>query len=124
MNLILTPLSLVPALFVWQWPSMTALFYMALLGFLAAVAHIALTRAYSVADASAVLPLDYTRLPFIAVIAFLAFGEVPDLWTWIGAGIIAASTLYIAHREMRIARTEDAELRLTRRAVSQTPRGR
>ncbi len=124
MNLILTPLSLIPALFVWQWPSMTTLFYMALLGLLAAVAQIALTRAYSVADASAVLPLDYTRLPFIAVIAFLAFGEVPDLWTWVGAGIIAASTLYIAHREMRISRTEDAEPRLTRRAVSQTPRGR
>jgi hypothetical protein len=42
----------------------------------------------------------------------------------VGAGIIAASTLYIAHREMRIARTEDAELRGTRRAASQTPRGR
>ena len=44
--------------------------------------------------------------------------------TGIGAGIIAASTLYIAHREMRIARTADAELRGTRRAASQTPRGR
>lgn len=124
MNLFLTPLSLVPALFVWQWPSVTVLVYMALLGFLAAVAHIALTRAYTLADASAVLPLDYTRLPFIAAIAFIAFGEVPDLWTWAGAGIIAGSTLYIAHREMRIARTEEAELRATRRAASQAPRGR
>ncbi len=124
MNLFLTPLSLVPALFVWQWPSVTTLFYMALLGLLAAAAHIALTRAYKVADASAVLPLDYTRLPFVAAIAFIAFGEVPDLWTWVGAGIIAASALYIAHREMRIARTEGAELRDTRRAASQTPRGR
>jgi len=124
MNFLLTPLSLVPALFVWQWPTMTTLLYMALLGFLAAVAHIALTRAYSIADASAVLPLDYTRLPFIAAIAFIAFGEVPDLWTWVGAGIIAGSALYIAHREMRIARAESAELRETRRAASQTPRGR
>ena len=124
MNLFLTPLSLVPALFVWEWPSTTALFYMALLGLLAAAAHIALTRAYTMADASAVLPFDYTRLPFVAAIAFLAFGEVPDLWTWIGAGIIAGSTFYIAHREMRIARTAEADLRATRRAASQTPRGR
>jgi hypothetical protein len=42
----------------------------------------------------------------------------------VGAGIIAGSTLYISPREMRIARTEDAELRDTRRAASQTPRGR
>jgi drug/metabolite transporter (DMT)-like permease len=123
MNLLLTPLSLVPALFVWQWPSATTLFYVAVLGMLAAAAHIALTRAYAVADASAILPFDYTRLPFVAAIAFLAFGEVPDLWTWIGAGIIASSAIYIAHREMRIARSEDASRRVTRRAASQTPDG-
>lgn len=123
MNLLLTPLSLVPALFVWQWPSTTTLSYMALLGLLAAAAHIALTRAYAVADASAVLPLDYTRLPFVAAIAFLAFGEVPDLWTWVGAGIIAGSALYIAHREMRMTRSQGAA-RATRRAALQAPDGR
>jgi len=123
MNLLLTPLSLVPAVFVWQWPSTTTLSYMALLGLLAAAAHIALTRAYAVADASAVLPLDYTRLPFVAAIAFLAFGEVPDLWTWVGAGIIAGSALYIAHREMRITRSQGAA-RATRRAALQAPDGR
>jgi len=123
MNLLLTPLSLVPAVFVWQWPSTTTLSYMAMLGLLAAAAHIALTRAYAVADASAVLPLDYTRLPFVAAIAFLAFGEVPDLWTWVGAGIIAGSALYIAHREMRITRSQGAA-RATRRAALQAPDGR
>lgn len=119
MNLLLTPLSLVPALFVWRWPSMTILLCVALLGLLAAAAHMSLTRAYAAADASAVLPLDYMRLPFVAAIAFLAFGEVPDLWTWVGAGIIAGSTLYIAHREMRVARAEGAALR--NRAAAQTP---
>ncbi len=42
------------------------------------------------------------RLPLYAlraVIGYFAFAEVPDLWTWIGAGIIAASSLYIARRE-------------------------
>jgi drug/metabolite transporter (DMT)-like permease len=124
MNLLLTPLSLLPALFVWQWPSVTTLVYVALLGLLAATAHISLTRAYAVADASAVLPLDYMRLPFVAGIAFLAFGEVPDLWTWVGAGIIAASTLYIAHREMRVSRSRGAAPRATPQAASQTPDGR
>jgi drug/metabolite transporter (DMT)-like permease len=46
-----------------------------------------------------VLPFDYTRLLFAALIGYTAFGEVPDTWTWIGAAVIAASAVYIAHRE-------------------------
>jgi drug/metabolite transporter (DMT)-like permease len=124
MNLFLTPLSLVPALFVWRWPSWEVLGLMAVLGMLAALAHIALTRAYTKADASAVMPFDYSRLPFVAAIGFFAFGEVPDHWTWIGAGIIAGSAIYIAQREARIARHGEAETRRTRGAVAVTPRAR
>ena len=124
MNLFLTPLSLVPALFVWRWPSWEILALMALLGMLAAIAHIAMTRAYTKADASAVMPFDYTRLPFVAAIGFIAFGEVPDLFTWIGAGIIAASAIYIARREGRIARAAEQERRQTRGAAGEAPRAR
>jgi drug/metabolite transporter (DMT)-like permease len=67
MNLILTPFSLVPALFVWRWPSGTAVALLVLIGLLAALAHIALTRAYTKADASAVVPFDYARLPFVSL---------------------------------------------------------
>lgn len=104
MNLILTPLSLVPALFVWRWPGGSDFALLLLVGLLAAVAHILLTRAYTKSDASAVMPFDYARLPFVAALAFLVFGEVPDLWTWVGAAIIGASAIYIAHREARVAR--------------------
>ncbi len=108
MNLILTPSSLVPALFIWRWPSWSALALLVLVGLLAAVAHILLTRAYTKADASAVMPFDYARLPFIAVLAFLVFGELPDLWTWIGAAVIAASAIYIARREAQVVRERPA----------------
>ncbi len=124
MNLFLTPMSLVAALFVWRWPSWEVLGLMAVLGMLAAVAHIALTRAYTKADASAVMPFDYSRLPFVAAIGFFAFGEVPDRWTWIGAAIIAGSAIYIAQREARIARRGEAEQRRTRGAAAVTPRAR
>ncbi|WP_299397771.1 DMT family transporter [Pelagibius sp.] len=104
MNLLLTPLSLIPALFVWQMPSLWALMLMALVGGCAVLAHIAFTRSFALADASAVLPFDYARLPFVAAIGFLLFAEVPDVWTWIGAAVIAASAVYIAHRETKVAR--------------------
>ena len=119
MNLILTPLSLVPALFVWRWPSWTALALLVLIGLLAALAHIALTRAYTKADASAVMPFDYARLPFVAALAFLVFGQVPDLWTWAGAAIIAGSAIYIARREALVAR-----LRPASGAAAAAPKGR
>jgi len=104
MTLILTPLSLVPALFVWEWPDWETLGYLIGLGGAGALAHLLLTIAYSKADASAVIPFDYARLPFVAVIAYVLFGEVPDFWTWVGAGVIAASAIYIAHREAQSVR--------------------
>lgn len=103
MNLFLTPMSLVPALFVWRWPTWETLGLMALVGLLAVISHSMLTRAYVQADASAVVPLLYTQLPFVGLIGFLAFGEVPDIWTLLGAVIIAGSAIYIARREAQVA---------------------
>ncbi len=98
------PLALIPALFVWQWPSLRALGAMAVLGMLGTTAHFAMVRAYSSADASACAPFEFLRMPFTALLAFLVFNEVTDGWTWVGAGVIAGSSIYVAHREARLAR--------------------
>ena len=98
------PLALIPALFVWQWPSLKALGAMAVLGMLGTTAHFAMVRAYSSADASACAPFEFLRMPFTALLAFLVFGEVTDVWTWVGAAVIAGSSIYVAHREARLAR--------------------
>ena len=104
MNLFLTPLSLIPALFVWQWPSWPVLGLLVLLGLFAVLAHLAFTRAYAKADASAVMPFDYARLPFVAIIGYLVFSEATDLWIWLGAAVIAGSAIYIARREATVAK--------------------
>ena len=99
MVLLMTPISLVPAVFVWTWPHPATWAILLGMGLMATAGHLCITRSYKLADASAVLPYDYTRMIFAAAIGYLWFAEVPDLWTWIGAGIIAASAIYIAHRE-------------------------
>ena len=99
MSILMTPLSLVPALFVWQWPSLEALGVLALLGTMAMLAHLCLARGMGHADASVVMLFDYARLPFVAFFAFVLFGEAAEFWTWAGAGIIIASSFYIARRE-------------------------
>ncbi len=104
MTIYLTPVALIPALFVWQWPSLEAWLMVALLGLCGTIGHQTFTRALAVCEASYVLPFDFARLPMVAFIAYFAFAEFPDPWTWVGGGIIVASTVYIARREANLAR--------------------
>ena len=100
----LTPLSLIPALFVWQWPAPSTFVALIGLGGLGTIAHLSVARALAAADASACAPFEFARLPFAALIGFVCFGEVTDLWTWVGAAIIAVASIYVAYREARLAR--------------------
>ena len=100
----LTPLSLIPALFVWRWPDPSTFGALIGLGGLGTLAHFSVARALAAADASACAPFEFVRLPFAALIGFVWFGEVTDLGTWIGAAIIAGSSIYVAYREARLAR--------------------
>lgn len=102
--LYLTPLSLVPALFVWQWPSLMAIGWMILLGALGTLSHLSMVRGYGLVDASACAPFEFLRLPFAAFLGYALFHEVTDLWTWAGATAIAASAIYVARREAQLAR--------------------
>ena len=101
MALFLTPLSLIPALFVWVWPSPEAWLWLIGVGATATCGHLLFNRAIAVTDVTAVLPFDYCRLIFAAIIGFIMFNEMPDMWTWIGGSIIFSSTIYIAHRESK-----------------------
>jgi drug/metabolite transporter (DMT)-like permease len=104
MVLYLTPVSLIPALFVWTWPTLSMWGCMVLLGLFGVAAHLCMARALSVADASAVAPFEFMRLPYAAFLGWAFFGESTDTWTWGGAAVIAGSSAYVAHREARLAR--------------------
>ncbi|HRQ65055.1 MAG TPA: DMT family transporter [Xanthomonadaceae bacterium] len=104
MVLIMTPMSLLPALFVWTWPSPTVWVWLLLTGFLGTTGHLAMTGAYKLGDASALTPYNFLQLPVVAMVAWILFGETVDRWTIMGAGIIFAATAYIAHREAVLAR--------------------
>ena len=104
MNIIMVPLTLIPSLFVWVtpgWADAPVLLLMAVTGW---AAHFCQARSFAAADASAVMPFDFLRMPFGAILAFAVFGEVSDIWTWIGAVIIFASTYYSTWHESRTAR--------------------
>lgn len=105
MVLLMTPMSLLPALFYWQWPPVEVWPFLVGMGLAGTLGHLCYVRSLQMAEASAVMPYDYTRLLFAAVIGWIFFGEVPDFWTWVGAAVIVGAALYIAHREALLKRS-------------------
>ncbi len=99
MSILMTPMSLIPALFVWAWPTWTELAWLGLIGVCGGAAQYLLAQAFHEADISVVMPFDFGKLVWVALIAFIAFGEVPTWTTWFGGAIIFASGIYIARRE-------------------------
>lgn len=98
------PLSLIPALFVWVWPSGIAWLWLAATGVLGTVGQLLWTRALKLGEVSALTPISFTQLPLVVVMGWLLFGETLDRWTVLGATIILAANAYIAHREAVLAR--------------------
>ena len=99
MVMIQTPLTLIPSAMVWQWPdqlSWVFLWGMALCG---TVAHILFTKACGLVEITSLQPLEFAKLPFSVVLAWLIFGEWPEIWVWIGGAVIFAATAYITRRE-------------------------
>jgi drug/metabolite transporter (DMT)-like permease len=105
MLLFLTPITFGLALFFWSWPSLELLFWLVLIGVLGSTGHMCLTEAMRRADATLVMPFEFMRLIWASLLGFIAFGQVPDVWTWVGGSVIFASTLYIAWREHQTRRS-------------------
>ena len=82
------PLALLPALHHWTWPSLALWPWVFGVGSAALAAHYCLTRAFMLEDATVVMPIDFLRLPFIAVIGFVFYDEPLELWIFFGAAIV------------------------------------
>lgn len=76
--------------FVWTWPSAGDWGLLVLIGAIGAVSHGLLVLAYTRAPASLLAPLSYTQLVWATLAGWLVFGDAPDIWTVLGALIIAA----------------------------------
>ena len=101
MAILMTPMSLIPALFFWQMPTLEEYVGLFVIGAFGSIGHVMLAQAFKEAEASAILPLDFTRLIWAAAVGYFLFGEVPGLWTWLGGGLIFSAATYVAYRESR-----------------------
>ncbi|MBV6634042.1 MAG: DMT family transporter [Alphaproteobacteria bacterium] len=108
MSIVITPLAAIAAIPVWQGPTPMVFGMLICAVLCGTTAHVCLTQSMRYAEASQTAPYRYVELIMAAIMGFIIFGEVPALTTYIGAAIITASGIYIAHRE-HVARMRDAE---------------
>ena len=94
MTLLSTPLTLMPALFVWSWPDLWGWYLVSINAICSTIAHLATSQAYKIADITIADPLIFFRLIAGAVFGYIFFSEVPDIWVWTGGFVIIfAATL-------------------------------
>ena len=98
------PMSLVPALFAWQWPQHDMWWLLVGIGVFGTGGQLLWTRALRLGDVSALQPISFMQLPMVAVAGYFLFGETIGRWTVIGAAIIFAANAYIAFRESQLSR--------------------
>ena len=80
-----------------NWPTADTLPWLGLIGVCGVLAHLSLTSALTLAPASFVMPIDFIRLPLIAVIGAIAYGEAIDPYVLIG-GLVIFSGIWLSVR--------------------------
>jgi drug/metabolite transporter (DMT)-like permease len=108
---------LVPAIWFWRWPTPFGWALAVGVSITATLGQYFWVQAFASGEMSAVAPFDYLRLPFAVFVGWMIWGDMPVVWTFVGAAIVIGSALYIAYREQQLAR----ERRLAERAMPPAP---
>ncbi|MDA1101073.1 MAG: DMT family transporter [Proteobacteria bacterium] len=85
--------------FFWRQPDATGWLLLLSLGLVGSLGHYVLIKAFQQAPASTLQPFHYIVLLWATLVGYIVFDDLPDIWTIMGAGIIAASGLYAFYRE-------------------------
>lgn len=89
----------------WQMPEGTQWLFLVGMGLCGGIGHFMLIQAHRLAPAAALSPFVYTQIVWMILLGFLMFGDVPDLWTLIGATVVIASGLFVFARERSLGRS-------------------
>lgn len=89
--------------FVWEPPDMAHLPLFLGLAIFGTLGMTLITQAFRLAPAAIVAPFEYTALIWASVLGWLVWGDIPELWIYVGAAVIIASGIYIVVRETRPA---------------------
>ena len=101
MNVMQMPLGLFAASFDWTWPSFGDVPWIVIVGVAGLTAHFCMTRAFMLADAIVVMPIDYLRLPLAVAIGYFVYSESVGWSLVLGAAVIFAGNIYALRHETK-----------------------
>jgi len=99
--ILMAPVALVFALFVWEWPTAGQLVWLVAIGVFGSIAQLCLSQAFRLADATLVLPIDFTKIVWASLIGYVVFAQVPEVWVWVGGTVTFAAVFYNTYQERR-----------------------
>ncbi|MCZ6772987.1 MAG: DMT family transporter [Proteobacteria bacterium] len=105
MSLMQMPMALVGGVTDWAWPVAEHWVWVIVTGVGGLTAHYSLAKALQLAEATIVTTMDFMRLPLIAAVGFLIYGERFDTWVFAGACIIFAGIFLNVRTESKRVRT-------------------
>lgn len=105
----ITPFAFLIALPFWTMPTVEQLLWLGGIGVLSSIRQVSLAQAFKLADATAILPLDFVKLILAAIVGYFVFAEVPDLATWIGGAMIFGAATFVAVREGQLEKQRSSK---------------
>ena len=90
----------------WKTPTLEGWFWLALIGVIAYLQQVYVAKAISKVPFMVLVPLNFVTLLFSTLLAYVVYAQVIDTWTFIGAVIILASTVYNTYRNRVLAAKE------------------
>ena len=89
----------VPLIWLWVTPDSKGLLFLLAMGILATIGQWMGVKALRLGEASVIANVNYMQLIYAAILGFVLFNEIPDIYTMIGAATIIVSSIYMFHRE-------------------------
>jgi S-adenosylmethionine uptake transporter len=83
----------------WIFPSETDWIYLVVIAFIAAIGFYCLTKAYCLAEASAISPFEFSYILWAVIFGIIFWNEVPEITTYLGIAVLISSNIYISYRE-------------------------
>lgn len=95
--------ALLPTILLWVTPTASEMMFLVAVGFLGIAGQSMITHGFTQGDATALVPLDYSRIVYSAAFGFILFGEIPGPWSFVGMALIVVSSLYLVLTERKRA---------------------
>lgn len=99
-----TLFALLPTLFLWVTPTVSEMALLVVVGFLGIAGQSMITHGFTKGDATALVPLDYSRIVYSAAFGYVLFGEIPGPWSFVGMALVVVSSLYLVLTERKRSR--------------------